>query len=404
MSGAIPARQEEGTLVVSFGAYLSSSGEAAVPFEVVDEHFDRVRTAPTELPLNNTEVHFQVPAGRFVVRAFLPSGEMVAQQGFVHAGGTCQIVLQPESRSPRESLAWGYLLKNPFRVDLLSAPSMDVSVPLAQEVPKLEAWRNDNDAKWSRLGDRPIQLIPLAEPHSSSYGWAELNVENELVWVRVEWKQDQSKFVALPPGSPTRFNLIADDANQESPDPIHVVVDASSAQAEAALGFLLRGDFAHARTIGSDIAVSAMTLLADKTKSLSGAAIGGYVLLLTGDVGSARNWMANLDNWFPFFPDGAVIHAWSCLRQQEPDFEISRQRLLEAHRRGIPVYSFGLRLLHDGLALFAARAKERGQNDDDIEKALMGVRPYAAASDWSSGTTTFFGREANAPTLPMRHG
>lgn len=162
------------------------------------------------------------------------------------------------------------------------------------------------------------------------------------------------------------------------------------------MGFLRRGDFASARRVGANF--TAEDLLFEKIQDPASAAIGGYFLLLASDLDRLHDWTKNLSEWFKFFPDGAVIRAWHSMRLSPPDFETARDQLIEAVHRGLPVYTVGLRLLADGLALCSARIVEReGKHDSDVARALDIIASYAAAADWASATTSFYGMKPDRP-------
>jgi hypothetical protein len=123
------------------------------------------------------------------------------------------------------------------------------------------------------------------------------------------------------------------------------------------------------------------------------AAIGGYCRLRAARFEELHNWTKNLDESFDWLPDGAVIHAWHRLQGESPDLRSARARLLEAERRGLPLFTSGLRLLFDGLSAF----NRQDTADRDTEQALLRLRPYAAAAD-RRAPTTFTGK---SPTEPL---
>src|SRR5205823_6015043 len=90
----------------------------------------------------------------------------------------------------------------------------------------------------------------------------------------------------------------------------------------------------------------------------------------------------NLADWFNWLPDGAIIHAWQLL-QQKNETTLARERLLQAVGRGTPVYSQGLRMLIDGLDLFASDAQAANTKDEPVENALKAARRYAGSLDWN---------------------
>lgn len=96
----------------------------------------------------------------------------------------------------------------------------------------------------------------------------------------------------------------------------------------------------------------ASQLMEDKETDHAAAAIGGYYLLRADKLEYLYNWTENLANWFPEMADGAIIHAWFLLQSAQNREAVVwefRSWLLEAVRRGVPLYSEGLRLLYEGL-------------------------------------------------------
>ena len=61
----------------------------------------------------------------------------------------------------------------------------------------------------------------------------------------------------------------------------------------------------------------------------------------------------------------------------EESLRQARASLLEGYRRGLPLYSQGVRLLLDGLTLFANEARAVDDRDLPVEEALQAVREWA---------------------------
>jgi hypothetical protein len=222
-------------------------------------------------------------------------------------------------------------------------------------------------------------------------------------WLQVQSLAGSSKFVALPPSRHLKIFIIKDDLSRRSQDQLNVLVSSANQRAETLLAFMVAGDYASARRVSSSVMEDAERLLYDKLRDPSSAAIGGYFLLSAAqslpnhDLQAMHVWPRNLSEWMPWMPDGAVIYAWQLLRQNKPDIIGARAQLLEAASRGIPLYTQGLRLLFDGLSLLVDRNEGSTILDQDAHAALKQVRPYAAAADWDTATTTFFGKRAEEP-------
>ena len=148
----------------------------------------------------------------------------------------------------------------------------------------------------------------------------------------------------------------------------------------------------------------ARELLYDKMENPLAATAGAYILVGQWIDESARglmrqdwmDWVKNLSDWFPWIPDGAILNAWLALRMRgrDPLLDEARSALLEAERRGIPIYSAGVRRLIDGLMLVAGEIRRSGGQDPDVDAALTRARqlawqidpgqPFTCVRLWSS--------------------
>lgn len=181
---------------------------------------------------------------------------------------------------------------------------------------------------------------------------------------------------------------------RQEPRPRWKLVPPSAWLGEAA------GSFEAARVTSEDALAEAELMLQEKRRNPIGAAIGGYYLLRVGALNRLHDWPNNLANWFEWLPDGAVVHAWQLLREpDEAKNSQARRRLVQAAERGLPVYTEGVRLLIDGLELFAYDAVAHDERDEAVEQALQNIRRYAAAMDWNQQLTTFYGADPEKPSL-----
>lgn len=403
------------TLRIQFGADADNSANAFVPMEVINNNLESVWKRPAALGLI-TEV--SVEPGNYLVRAHLPSGDIAAAQAEVASDATEDVFLQPAKFSPRESLGWAYYLKGTSRAMQSSAvaPLDHAKVPPGI-IPSISFWLHRADSGWEPFaydpqqdGERfahiensfydssvqaqdPNALVTIQINTNSGWRW---NLGQ--FWIHVRGPSYPSKFIALPPSDHMRILVTLNNEVGQDEDPLNVIVDGGNPQAEALLGFLRNRDFVSARAIGDSVTDAAEKLLLDKQEDQAGAAIGAYYLLTAGRLERLHDWTNNLANWFPWLPDGAVIHAWHILRQEQQNVEQARARLLEAANRGVPLYTRGLRLLLDGLNIFSRRADG---TDAEVKSALERVGPYATAADWSTPTTSFYGQTPASPE-PLR--
>ena len=95
----------------------------------------------------------------------------------------------------------------------------------------------------------------------------------------------------------------------------------------------------------------------EKVENPFAATAGALVAVATGRLDEAQipeQWLQNLTNWFPGLPDGPVIVARLLLSRN--NFEAwrveAKTQLLDAYRRGVPVYSLAVDWLAQGLAAF----------------------------------------------------
>ena len=106
-------------------------------------------------------------------------------------------------------------------------------------------------------------------------------------------------------------------------------------------------------------------MLLDKVSYPLTAAVGGYLLVFGMDRKGYRsasddwmNWVKNLDFWFNWLPDGAILHAALYFMLGGSDRDGAYQALMRAYDRGLPFFTFGLKLMIDGLRFFAREGDE----------------------------------------------
>jgi hypothetical protein len=141
-----------------------------------------------------------------------------------------------------------------------------------------------------------------------------------------------------------------------------VVVEVEDPKFRALLQFMQTGDLASSVSL----LAQAERALFDKFYNPYAAAAGGYVLTFTGYVDWNKNWgrwLHNLATHFSDLPDGHVLLANLILqgptpaKEQIPGYsndnasELALKSVLEAVRRGPPMYRFGLRMLSSNVAI-----------------------------------------------------
>lgn len=126
----------------------------------------------------------------------------------------------------------------------------------------------------------------------------------------------------------------------------------------------------------------AESMLYDKISYPLTAAVGGYLLVLGLDRKGYRaaskrwqDWVENLDHWFSWLPDGAVLHAALHFLLGGPKRDEAYDALMRAYDRGLPFFTFGLKLMMDGMRYFSTAG------DTDAGKRLAVLKDIAAHTD-----------------------
>lgn len=133
-----------------------------------------------------------------------------------------------------------------------------------------------------------------------------------------------------------------------------------------ALGYINAGAFNQATKLFN--AQIAERMLFKKLSGPFTAVIGGYLMILGRNMNFYRahrdkwlKWVGNLDNWFDWLPDGAVLNSSLYFVLGEGDKIKAHEALMRAYDRGLPYYTFGLKLMLDGMRFFANDGSREAQ-------------------------------------------
>jgi hypothetical protein len=207
----------------------------------------------------------------------------------------------------------------------------------------------------------------------------------------------QPRMTAIPAGGATvvlrPVPRCDDDAAELAVD---IDVDAGTPEARSVLSYLSNGDLERAQIVGNDL------LLAhpadDDRLDLTTALLGAYYLLACRDMDRLDHLVkARVSSWAAWLPDCAVIAAWRCLRQDQPDAEQAREQLVVAARCGLPIYTRGLRLMVDGLRMIEA---DEALCNEAARWAGKRLRKFASVANWRARFTTFFAAHPDRPINP----
>ncbi len=357
--------------------------EAPVFCELFDRHLQVVR----RWPLRGAEA-VNVQPGFYLVRAHLPSGETVMTQAVVGEHQTEQVVLV-STPSDHEWLSWQQFLGEVGSSKIVERAEVPSRVWLRLWAREQGRWTPQSVGGY-RATDPTVVVQELSYSTDRQYVL-------QVGGADVPWR-----FICLPPTPQTvQVLLRASRSPSERNGGLAVKVASLDHRAETLSHYLRSGSMEAARLVSEEVLGEAERLLFDKLRNPMGAVIGGYYLLTVRAYERMHNWPNNLANWMEWLADGAVIHAWQLLRTAGVRGRSrARERLLQAVERGLPVFSEGVRLLLDGLELFA----DQDQSDRAVAEALARLRRYAGAMDWEQRLTTFYGAGLDAPSLENTFG
>jgi hypothetical protein len=324
--------------------------------------------------------------GTYLVRVRFPSGKEIRRTCTVRDGDRIPISVDVRGLAGRESLERSEALRPLVRDE--SAPGLAGASFASAWVRR---WRGEASREWQPIDFDETTLS--RDDHAVRYRFSSDQQSNvlQLGGPRIAWR-----FISLPAAPVVDVTVSPLGEND-----LAVKVMTDSAEAEALLGYLRTG-----AVEGAD--VTAESLLQQKRRDPIAAAIGGYYLLRTASLDRLSAWGPNLSQWFPWLADGAVIDGWQHIHagrehRGDPDrhFDVARRQLIRATRRGVPVYTEGLRLLVDGLRLLREDAEAE---DAELHAALAFIEPFAMAADWSAATVTYGGADPAEPYRRHRYG
>jgi hypothetical protein len=304
-------------------------------------------------------VKVEVTPGNYLVEAYLPSGEMLRGSATLEAGKDAAVRLTVP-RSPHEWLQSTARMAQSTRLRPASAmslrpPSTQVDVGCQKLPNPFTALRDWLEQPRRLPPSRPSIEDNVVSRFDISQSTAGAPGKGILV---AAFTSSTSSAVALP--LDWRKSDFSGDA------PFEVVVNKQTGtitttiqdqQFAPLLGYLSNGE---SELAARALDETALDILAGKRENPYAAAAGGYVLLHRALQGHEahlpwREWVGNLNNWFPELPDGWIIRGTLLLNNlrmpnDPPDTD---KAALDCFRqvpsRGVPLFADGVRLMMDGL-------------------------------------------------------
>lgn len=394
----------------------NSAQVAPIAVEVINAELEVI----AEHAISSIKIQeISVEPGKYLVRAKLPSGEVITRQvSITQPDGVKEVILKtPET--PNEWLEWQYFLGNTTS----SKSNIHLSnFPLTW----LRLWTHDYT--WGEWLVQPLPLngSPQRNKEVVKYSLHKFGVR-QLSFLQLGGEQVPWRFVALPPedmliGTGLEVLIHPSNGREDLGATLSVAVVSHDEKAETLLAYLTSGKLEATKIIGDEILDEVREFPKDNFRTSSSivtldssghpvgavrATIAGYYLLKFKAFDRLHNWVKDFADNFEWLPDAEVIRAWQLLSSRTKSKECvyeARCRLLQAASQSSPpAYTYGLRLLFDGLQMFKQEEAHREQ-DEALDSALKRVRAYAAAADWFQPLTTFYGETPGLPALSARTG
>lgn len=333
----------------------------------------------------------EMPLGTYVVRLNFSSGTQMEQVVEVDGASDTNTVFNIDHLGLNQAVDWRYLVKSNAVSDIQSTAFRNDQRPVFVQNVCCRRWQWDGTGwKAFDIHDMQDQLITTEGIHY------QLDTSGMLEMLEISEPDRDSVFVCLPPQQVLDILISAGEGPVSNMPELEVCITTTNYKAQSLLALISAGDINKARSLMS--IQEAEQLLFQKMVDPASAAIGGYFLLKTGELERMHNWARNLANLFQWFPDGLVLYAWQLIQDHSKGEGVSndtiKQLLLESLRRGVPVYTEGLRLLYEGINMLAF---DEHTSDPEVGKACTLIRKYVDAADMGKDTTTFIGLAPDKP-------
>ena len=153
------------------------------------------------------------------------------------------------------------------------------------------------------------------------------------------------------------------------------------------LAYLGRGHLANVRPLVASLDHDGLIerTIRGKRRNPLAACAAAYVALAIFEPGERARWdgwLPNIMNWFPWLPDGAIVHARRIIQQARHSAEKDEAlaALKRAYRCGIPYFAVGILHLRDLLMMFST-------NDPDAREMLEKVSRVTSRIDTGQAFT-----------------
>lgn len=208
--------------------------------------------------------------------------------------------------------------------------------------------------------------------------WAVVDAEDmtEIASIPRPWQDDAME-------QPARLDILVDSADRALSARTTLTVHDTTLG--GLLAYLGRGHLGAARPLLDSLNHEGLIerTIQGKRRNPLGACAAAYVGLAVFPPEERErwdNWLPNMMNWFPWLPDGAIVHARRII--QRPRNSMERQEALaalkESYARGIPYFTAGVMHLRDSLLLYAKKDSEARQMLETVSRLATRIDPGQA--------------------------
>lgn len=324
----------------------------------------------------------KVPAGRYLVTALLPSGEVATVEDIVE------------------------LAAGEDRTVKLSVPTLDVPVNLSNKTtfadsvkafarPVTDLFSSHTFAivtgNW--LAGRGNARHPAITREPTTRSSIEVAYPATESWIEIAGK-DGCTYLAIPVDG-NRSTIVQWSVNEETGD-VDVNFDFKDGELNAFYDFIRNDQAQGARTIGQSIIAQSEQFIMDKERSPLRALLGAYVLLRANELEGMDVWTDNLVNWFTWLPDALAVRVEYLARKG--DHAKASKLLLDAPNRGVPWFRSGIGYLESRSRVYASVGASKRSSlplaDDELVKIGNIAKKFgelATALDMSNWSTVLRG-------------
>jgi hypothetical protein len=358
---------------LSFNVPMHRLHELDVPLEIRDENMRLVAETLASRGVS-------VDPGRYIVTALMPAGQRVTKIVDTNESQEITLDLPTGQQSPHEWREIGHYFasaraRRAVRMASDAVIGLESFTPMAPVTAAMRMFSGN-------LLTRQMKTIPVdavREDFMPEVAHLSCGPATELRYVQIVQPGRPAVNIALPIS-----HLGCTIAIHREPERYWIEVHPNDEQANLLLGYTQNHMLAQQTSVAEG-------LLYRKQNDPIAAAVGAYSLLRIGDLERLHHWTQNLAMWFEWLPDGAAIRGEHLARLG--DHAGALASFLGVPKRGLPMFSDGIRFTHDRLRTYAATDGET----EEMRNALKALRTYVSYVDFDKAVTTFPGVDPLKP-------